>query len=751
MKRKWLKYERETRLVGFLLVMILSVVNLVSILMFNYSVRQYRWQMEGHLAATARLAAESYRGNPGLSVDSIEAKWSALASISGISAIGLADNNGQWKAASNRYLLEAYLFPDVTDIEQATSWGKLAPGRMVYNPNREGYGFVNYSLREGLKGNILVMLAPAGLLPSLESGARLQNIWSAIIFLAVLIGLFLYLRLIFNPFRSMAGLARDAAGEGKLPGSDVELVMDTYQGMITELRQKGRDLNDLYAKERVRADDLEQFSRQILDSVDKGMISIDNAGKMLACNPAARDIFGIAVIESCADIFSREELEAIGRGAKLMTKELESPAGRARTIQVEISDLKNSGGQKMGKNLVISDITDIKRMEELEELSEKSALLESASRNLLAKVQPGLQEIKQSLENYSGEAAGLQLEKLERLIAEYGQYFSYRDQISDQPRSPDIVFASAAMREVLNLAARVAPADSTVMITGDSGTGKELIAREIHRLSPRSGKPFITINCAALPENLLESELFGYVKGAFTGAGRDKPGLLRAAEGGSFFLDEIGELPLGLQPKILRAIQEKEVTPVGGTKSIKIDIRLIAASNQDLGKMAAEGKFRQDLFYRLNVFPICLSPLNQRPEDIEPLAYHFIEKHSLKNKKKIESIDAGALAALKKYNWPGNVRELENAIERAMLFARGRKINLEDLNIVLPPDDEIEVNVGDEGLLSVSAKAAAKAEAELIEKVLAQTGGNKSQAARRLQISYRVMLKKIKDYGLNKA
>ncbi|HAD82945.1 MAG: hypothetical protein A2273_07070 [Candidatus Edwardsbacteria bacterium RifOxyA12_full_54_48] len=750
MKRKWLKYERETRLAGFLLVMILAVVNLASILMLNHSVRQYRRQMEGHLAATARLAAESYRGNPDISGDSIEAKWSALASISGVSAIGLADSNGRWVAASNRYLLEAYLFPAVTDTEPAASWGKLTPGRMAYHPSQD-YGFVNYSLREGLAGNILIMLAPAGLLPSLESGARMQNIWSAVIFPAVLIGLFLYLRLIFNPFRSMARLARDNSG-GQIPsGSDVELVMDSYQGMISELRRKGRDLNELYVQERERADDLEQFSRQILASVDKGIISIDNAGKMLACNPAARDIFGIAAIESCSEIFSCQELESIGRGARLMIKELESPAGRARTIQVEISELKNSSGQKMGKNLVVTDITDVQRMEELEDISEKSALLESASQNLLAKIQPGLQEIKQSLENSSNKTVGLQLEKLERLISDYGQYFSYRDQISDRPKSPDIVFASAAMQEALNLAAKVAPADSTVMITGDSGTGKELIAREVHRLSPRSGKPFITINCAALPENLLESELFGYVKGAFTGAGRDKPGLLRVAEGGSFFLDEIGELPLGLQPKILRAIQEKEITPVGGAKSMKIDLRLIAASNQDLARMVADGKFRQDLFYRLNVFPINLAPLARRPDDIEPLAYHFLKKYNLKNKKKIEDIDSGALAALKKYRWPGNVRELENAIERALLVARGRRISLEDLNIVLPADDEIETNDGSAGLMSVSARAAARAEAELIEKVLAQTGGNKSQAARRLQISYRVMLKKIKDYGLDKA
>jgi PAS domain S-box-containing protein len=748
MKRKWLKYERETRLAGFLLVMILAVVNLASILLFNHSVRQYRRQMEGHMSATARLAAEGYRENRGLSADSLEAKWSALASISGISAIGLADSNGRWLAASNRYLLEAYLFPALTDTEQA-GWGKITPGKMAYDPSKD-YGFVNYSLREGLAGNILIMLAPAGSLPSLESGARMQNIWSAVIFTAVLIGLFLYLRLIFNPFRSMARMARDNSGEKMPSGSDVELVMDSYQGMISELRQKGRDLNDLYVKERERADDLELFSRQVLESVDKGIISIDSTGKVLACNPAARGIFGIAAIETCSEIFSRQELDAIGRGARLVTKELENPAGRARTIQVEISELKNSSGQKMGKNLVVTDITDIKKMEELEGLSERSALLESASQNLLARIKPGLQEIKQSLENFPGESVGLQLEKLESLISDYGQYFSYRDQISDQPKSPDIVFASAAMQEALNLAARAAPADSTVLITGDSGTGKELIAREVHRLSHRSGKPFITINCAALPENLLESELFGYVKGAFTGAGRDKPGLLRVAEGGSFFLDEIGELPLGLQPKILRAIQEKEITPVGGAKSIKIDVRLIAASNQDLARMAADGKFRQDLFYRLNVFPINLAPLARRPDDIEPLARHFLKKYSLKNKKKIESIDAGALAAMKKYRWPGNVRELENVMERATLFARGRRIDLEDLNIVLPPDEEMEINQGGAGLLAISARAAAKAEAELIEKVLAQTGGNKSQASRILQISYRVMLKKIKDYGLEK-
>lgn len=735
MERKWLKYERETRLAGFLLVMTLILSNLAATLLFNSAVRHYRRQMESGLEATARTAERMHNRNRLAPASDLEAEWNGLAETCGLAAIGMADGGGQWLAATNRFLLEGYLF-DLTDRDRALGWRKLRPGRMAQGDGREGYGYVNYSLREGASGNILVLLAPAGALPTLEAAARLQNIWTAFVFLAALAGLLFYLRLIFGPFRQMARLARDSSTGSR--GSDVELVMEGFREMVSQLKREGRELSDRFNRERTRADDLEQFSRQILESVDKGIVCLDNQGMVLACNPAARDILGREV-RTWSDLMEREEFEAIRGGGRQVTREV----GGSATIIIEASRLKNSAGREIGHNLVISDITDQKRMEELEWLTEKSTLLQNAYQGLLAKIAPLLQEIGQGRRDGGGLERSAS--ELERLISEQGRFFSYQEG-AERTDGSGMVCVSPDMKQAMDLAGRVAPADSTVLITGASGTGKELVARQIHRLSPRADKPFVTINCAALPENLLESELFGYARGAFTGAQRDKPGLLRAAQEGTFFLDEVGELPAGLQAKILRALQEREITPVGSTRPVAIDVRFIAASNRDLEAMVKAGAFRQDLFYRLNVFPLHLAPLSQRPEDIEPLVHHFLSKHARKNNRPAMTIEPKALAALKKQAWPGNVRELENLIERAVLFSRGGRIRLADLR--LPEGMKGEP---DEGLLEAGAKAAARAEAELISRVLAACGGNKSRAAKRLRISYRVMLKKIKDYGLDRA
>lgn len=732
MERKWLKYEREIRLAGFLLVMTLILSNLAAILLFNGAVRHYRRQMESGLAATARMAERMYDHNRLSPANDLEAEWNGLAENSGLSAIGMADSNGKWLAATNRFLLEGYLF-DIDDQERVLGWSKLRPGRMARGEGGDNYGYVNYSLRAGSSGNLLVLLAPAGALPTLEAAARLQNMWTFIVFLAALAALIFYLRMIFGPFRQMARLARD--GSPRPLVSDVELVMEGFREMVSQLRREGRELSDRFDRERERADDLEQFSRQILESVDKGIVCLNNQGVVLASNPAAREIMGREV-RTWSDLMGQDEYMAIQGGGRQVIREI----GGSTTIRIEASRLKNSAGREIGHNLVISDITDQKRMEELEGLTEKSALLQNAYQGLLAKIAPLLQEIGQARRDGGGlERAA---SELERLISEQGRLFSYQEG-AERTEDSGIVCASTDMRQAMELARRVAPADSTVLITGASGTGKELVARQIHRLSPRADKPFVTINCAALPEHLLESELFGYAKGAFTGAQRDKPGLLRAAQGGTFFLDEVGELPAGLQAKILRALQEREITPVGSTRPVAIDVRFIAASNRDLEAMAGTGAFRQDLFYRLNVFPIHLAPLSRRPEDIEPLVRHFMDKHGRRNNRPAMAIEPKALAALKKQAWPGNVRELENLIERAILFSRGGRIRLADLR--LP-----EGSRGDpeEGLLEAASRAAAKAEAELIGRVLAECGGNKSQTAKRLKISYRVMLKKIRDYRL---
>jgi transcriptional regulator with PAS, ATPase and Fis domain len=232
------------------------------------------------------------------------------------------------------------------------------------------------------------------------------------------------------------------------------------------------------------------------------------------------------------------------------------------------------------------------------------------------------------------------------------------------------------MIELLDLVQLVADSTSSIMILGESGTGKELIAREIHRQSDRSEGPFITVNCAAIPETLLESELFGYKKGAFTGANQDKRGKFQVANGGTLFLDEIGDMPLLLQAKLLRAIQEREVEPVGSERREKVDIRILAATNRDLAKMVAEKTFREDLYYRLNVVELRIPPLRDRTDDIPFLANYFVEKFSRLNHRQIAGISPAALRFLQNYRWPGNVRELENIMERAVLLCRDHQIDL---------------------------------------------------------------------------
>src|ERR1700758_3173156 len=243
------------------------------------------------------------------------------------------------------------------------------------------------------------------------------------------------------------------------------------------------------------------------------------------------------------------------------------------------------------------------------------------------------------------------------------------------------------MKEIYQFLAKVAPSESTVLITGESGTGKELAARALHRNSPRGGKPFVAINCAAIPESLLESDLFGHERGAFTGAASQKKGRLEVADGGVVFLDEIGELAPALQVKLLRVLQEREFERVGGTHSIKVDIRLIAATNRDLNAAVRSGEFRQDLYYRLAVVKLTMPPLRERRGDIPMLARHFLPKNAKRCKVKAKPLSREAMAALVNYEWPGNVRELENAVERALVMGSSDMVLLEDL-----PESLLEQN-----------------------------------------------------------
>src|ERR1700758_1087641 len=251
------------------------------------------------------------------------------------------------------------------------------------------------------------------------------------------------------------------------------------------------------------------------------------------------------------------------------------------------------------------------------------------------------------------------------------------------------------MKEVFQFVARVAPTESTVLIEGESGTGKELAARALHRNGRRSGKPFVAINCAAIPETLLESELFGHERGAFTGAASQKKGRLEVADGGVAFLDEIGELAPALQVKLLRVLQEREFERVGGTQTIKVDIRLIAATNRDLNEAVRKGEFRQDLYYRLAVVKLTMPPLRERKEDIPILTRHFVQKYAKRCKVKAKPVSREAMAALVHYDWPGNVRELENAIERALVMGSSDVVLLEDLpDSLLEQEPSAEISEG---------------------------------------------------------
>jgi transcriptional regulator with PAS, ATPase and Fis domain len=317
------------------------------------------------------------------------------------------------------------------------------------------------------------------------------------------------------------------------------------------------------------------------------------------------------------------------------------------------------------------------------------------------------------------------------------------------------------MKQIYDMIGKVADSPSTVLISGESGTGKELIARELHAGSSRRDRPLIKVNCAAIPKDLVESELFGYEKGAFTGAVGSKPGRFELADGGTLFLDEIGEIPVEMQVKLLRALQESEFERVGGIKTLHVDVRLIAATNRDLKALIAEGKFREDLYYRLAVVPISLPPLRERRGDIPLLVEHFIAKYDQRLGKHVERVEDEAMQILLAYSWPGNIRELENLMERSVLFADGPVIHASSLPDSLrekTPGAAVPIAaVGPLGAIAAPSgasmkeivrQAQAELEKELITRALEETGGNVTRAAKRLQISRKSLQVKMKELGL---
>ncbi|HEX8656706.1 MAG TPA: sigma-54 dependent transcriptional regulator [Hymenobacter sp.] len=329
----------------------------------------------------------------------------------------------------------------------------------------------------------------------------------------------------------------------------------------------------------------------------------------------------------------------------------------------------------------------------------------------------------------------MQRARLQRRVA------ALEKQVGAQHSFASMVGHSPALRHTQALAERVAPTDSTVLLEGPTGSGKELFAQAIHQASARRGKAFVAVNCSAFPKDLLESELFGYKKGAFTGALTDKKGLLEEANGGTLFLDEIGELEINVQAKFLRVLESQTFTKLGDTKPTQVNVRLVAATNRNLKHEADEGRFRPDLYYRLSVFTLPVPALSARREDIEPLARHFVQFYGAKLRKRLTGMDAGFLQQLRHYSWPGNVRELKNVLERAAILADGEVLTLDHLPLELqgtgPQPDEAAPGRSLRGM-----------ERRLIQQVLQETAGNKTESARQLGIGIKTLYRKIQEYGL---
>ncbi len=338
----------------------------------------------------------------------------------------------------------------------------------------------------------------------------------------------------------------------------------------------------------------------------------------------------------------------------------------------------------------------------------------------------------------------LRIERVGEQIRLRGAVRELQARLVERHRLEGIIGESGRMQEVLALVKQVAPSDATILIRGESGTGKELIARAIHFNSPRAAGPLVTLNCAALPEHLLESELFGHEKGAFTGAVAQRKGRFELADGGSIFLDEIGDLSPSLQVKLLRVLQERQFERLGSTRTLTVNVRILAATHRDLEQAMRDATFREDLYYRLNVVTVQIPPLRERREDIPLLLDHFLRKFAEKNRRDVQGLTAAARDALLKYDYPGNVRELENIVERAVLLCRGQVIDLADLPVALRPGERRPEGPEDRALPAILASI----ERQAIRAALERHDGVQTRAAEELGISERVLRYKMKKYGL---
>ena len=326
-----------------------------------------------------------------------------------------------------------------------------------------------------------------------------------------------------------------------------------------------------------------------------------------------------------------------------------------------------------------------------------------------------------------------------------------REEFRDRLGLPEIIGDSPALRAACAQLQKVAGTEATVLLAGESGTGKELFARALHHLGPRSKGPFVALNCAAIPENLLENELFGHERGAYTGADQARMGKLEMAGGGTLFLDEIGEMPLAMQGKILRVLQERTYERIGGNVTHEADVRIVAASNRDLEQAAAGGEFRQDLWFRLSVFPLTIPPLRQRREDVPLLAERFRERYARELNRAVAGFTDEAMARLREYDWPGNVRELQNCVERSVILCEGDQIGLEQLQLtdraVIEAATLREIVAGGGSLAEVASRAAAAAERLRIRDALQEAGGDRGRAAEILQVSRKTLSARLRDLG----
>ena len=402
-------------------------------------------------------------------------------------------------------------------------------------------------------------------------------------------------------------------------------------------------------------------------------------------------------------------------------------------------------------DIVLMDMRMIKMsgMEALEAIKEYNPSVPVIIMTAYSSVDTAVQSLKKGAFDYltkplDFEKLKLTLDRIIENIYLKQENLELKNSLGKRFSRENIIGRKKKMTELLQTVEMAAPTDANILISGESGTGKELIAEAVHQNSPRNKFAFIKINCAAITETLLESELFGHEKGAFTGADKKRPGLFQKADKGSILLDEIGEMSLAMQAKLLRVIQEKEVTPVGGEKSIAVDVRIIASTNKDLKALAETGNFREDLFFRLNVVSLSMPPLRERPEDIPDLALRFLESYARKNNRRINGFTPEAMDAMIRYEWPGNVRELINCVERAVVLTRHENLTLEDLPFSKEESETPAAESADFGDRPLS-----EIEKQAVLSTLESTGGNRSEAARRLGITRKTLLKKLKQYNVD--